>query len=102
MKTSRRGFLLFSVGVGSSLALSGRAFADSAHLSETDPKAVELGYKADATHADKAKFPNYAAGQACNNCSLFQGKDSDAWGGCMLFGDKQVAAHGWCASYTNM
>jgi hypothetical protein len=103
MKTSRRHFLLLSVGVGSSLVLSRAAFADTANrLSESDPKAQALGYVEDASKVDRAKFPGYAAGQTCANCSLFQGAATDAYGGCTLFGDKQVAARGWCSSYTNM
>lgn len=102
MKTSRRSFILFSMGAASSLALTRGAFADAAQVSETDPKAQALGYKQVASTVDKARFPNYVAGQNCSNCSLFQGKATDAWGGCMLFGDKQVAATGWCSSYGNM
>ncbi|WP_434113189.1 high-potential iron-sulfur protein [Paraburkholderia caffeinilytica] len=104
MKTSRRNFLMLSVGVSSSLLLSRTAFAaDPANtLSEADPKAQALGYKEDASKVDKAKFPDYVAGQTCGNCSLFQGKTTDAYGGCTLFGDKQVAARGWCSSYSNI
>ncbi|HEY4295240.1 MAG TPA: high-potential iron-sulfur protein [Paraburkholderia sp.] len=103
MKTSRRHFLTLSVGVGSSLVLSRAVFADTANrLSEADPKAQAVGYVEDASKADKAKFPSYAAGQTCADCSLFQGKTTDAYGGCTLFGDKQVAARGWCSSYSNM
>jgi hypothetical protein len=103
MKTSRRHFLLLSVGVGSSLALSRAAFADNANrLSETDPRAQAVGYVEDASKIDKAKFPGYAAGQTCATCSLFQGSSMDAYGGCTIFGDKQVAARGWCSSYSNM
>jgi hypothetical protein len=103
MKTSRRHFLTLSVGVSSALMLSRLAFADTANaLSEADPKAQAVGYKEEASKVDKAKFPGYAAGQTCANCSLFQGKTTDAYGGCTLFGDKQVAARGWCSSYSNM
>jgi hypothetical protein len=102
-KTSRRHFLTLGVGVSSSLMLARFAFADTANtLSEADPKAQAVGYKEDASKIDKAKFPDYAVGQTCANCSLFQGKASDAYGGCTLFGDKQVAARGWCSSYSNM
>lgn len=102
MKTSRRDFLLLSVGMGSSLVLCRAAFGDTANrLSEADPKAQAVGYVEDASKVDKAKFSNYAAGQTCANCSLFQGSSADAYGGCMLFGDKQVAARGWCSSWTN-
>ncbi|AXF11977.1 high-potential iron-sulfur protein [Paraburkholderia sp. SIMBA_055] len=105
MKTSRRHFLLMSVSAGSSLMMSRVGFAASANanvLSETDPQAQALGYKEDASKVDKAKYPQYAADQKCSTCSLFQGKAADAYGGCTLFGDKQVAAPGWCSSYTNM
>ncbi|MGA7778698.1 MAG: high-potential iron-sulfur protein [Paraburkholderia sp.] len=102
MKTSRRSFILFSISAASSLALTRGASADAAQVSETDPKAQALGYKQVASTVDKTKFSNYVAGQNCSNCSLFQGKSTDAWGGCMLFGDKQVAATGWCSSYSNM
>jgi hypothetical protein len=103
MKTSRRHFLLLGLSAGSALMLTRAAFADTANtLSETDPKAQAVGYKEDASKVDKAKFPGYAAGQTCATCSLFQGKADDAYGGCTLFGDKQVAARGWCSSYSNM
>ena len=102
MKNTRRSFLLFSIGVGSSLALTRVALADAAKLSEADPKAQAVGYKEVAAAVDKSKFPTYVAGQNCGNCSLFQGKSSDAWGGCTLFGSQQVAAAGWCSSYSNM
>ena len=103
MKTSRRHFLLMSVSAGSSLVLSRTAFAAGANtLSETDPQARALGYTEDAATVDKAKYPQYRAEQKCSTCSLFQGKATDVYGGCTLFGDKQVAARGWCSSYTNM
>jgi hypothetical protein len=101
MKTSRRQFLLLSAGVGSSLAFSRVAFAANT-VSESDPQAQAVGYVADASKVDKAKFPNFAPGQACASCSLFQGKASDAYGGCTLFGDKQVASRGWCSAYSNI
>jgi hypothetical protein len=102
MKTSRRRFLILSVG--SSLVLSGAAVAAGAPdmLSEADPKAQAVGYRADAGKVDKAKYPAYVAGQTCASCSLFQGKATDTYGGCTLFGNKQVAARGWCASYSTM
>ncbi|MGF6607680.1 hypothetical protein OKW45_002580 [Paraburkholderia sp. WSM4175] len=104
MKTTRRHFLLVSAGVGSSLALSRVAFAATVPnaLSESDPQAQAVGYTEDASKVDKARFPNFAAGQSCANCSLFQGKASDAYGGCTLFGTKKVASRGWCSAYTNM
>lgn len=102
MNTSRRSFVIFSVGMGSSLLLARRALAEPPKLSEADPAAVAVGYREDASKIDKAKYPNYSAGQDCSSCSLYSGKSPDAWGGCALFTGKQVAAHGWCSAYTNM
>ena len=49
----------------------------AAKVDPKDPQAAALGYVTDATKADKAKFPKYAAGQACGSCQLFQGKAGD-------------------------
>lgn len=100
MQPKRRVFLLSAAGAASALAVSGFTFAQgAAPLSETDPQAQALGYKTDATKADKVKFPKYAAGQMCGNCQLYQGKPSDATGPCALFPNKLVAAKGWCSAW---
>jgi hypothetical protein len=78
------------------LALNGQA---QAMVAETDPKAAALGYKANATTVNKAKYPKFATGQVCRNCDLYQGKADSAAGGCSLFGAKQVAGKGWCSAY---
>jgi hypothetical protein len=102
MKTTRRDFIVLSVGslvgVGTSTTGIRAAFAETAKLSEADPAAKAVGYTEVATKVDKARYPNYAAGQTCSNCSLFQGSPTDAYGGCTLFGTKQVAGAGWCSS----
>ena len=101
MKTTRRSFLISSIGVVSALALSREALAaDLPMLSETDTTAQALGYKADATKVDKAKYPKYAAGQDCEACMLYQGKPGSASGPCGAFPGKQVAAKGWCSAFT--
>jgi High potential iron-sulfur protein len=68
-------------------------------VAASDPLAVSLGYVAVAAQADTTKFPKFAAGQACSNCALFQGKAGDAAGPCPLYAGKQVAAAGWCSGY---
>lgn len=68
-------------------------------VSESDANAAGLGYKADATKVDKAKYPKYAAGQFCNNCVLYQGKSADKAGACPLFAGKQVAGLAWCSAW---
>ena len=78
---------------------AGKAAAQGARLDEKDAPAQSLGYKHDATKVDKAKFAKYLAGQTCANCTFYQGKPTDAWGGCPLFANKQVAGKGWCSAY---
>ena len=100
MHHKRRTFLMRSVGAASALAASRLAFAQTgAPVLETEPQAQALGYKADATKADKVKFPKYVAGQMCGNCQLYAGKPIDATGPCPIFQNKLVAAKGWCSAW---
>ena len=98
MKNSRRQFMILSAAGTCTLAMNGKVQAQ-AMVADADPQAVALGYKSDATKADKAKYPKYAAGQACSNCALYQGAAGSASGACPLFAGKQVAAKGWCSAY---
>ena len=68
-------------------------------VDEKDPAAVSLGYVADASRVDAAKFKTYTAGSACGNCALFAGKPGDASGPCPLFAGRQVSAKGWCSAH---
>ena len=97
---SRRVFVMAVVAGGSALTAS-RVSAQAAApvLSETDPQAVALGYKADNTKVDKAKYPQHAATQMCSGCNFFQGKPTDAAAPCQLFAGKQVAGKGWCTAW---
>jgi High potential iron-sulfur protein len=97
--SNRREFVVFVGAVGSTGLVAQSAMAQTPSLSETDTQAVALGYKADATKTDKVKYPKYAAGQLCNNCSLYQGKATDAQALCPLFAGKQVAGKGWCSAW---
>ena len=98
--TTRRAFIQI-LPVAGAVALCARsAFAaDAPKVDPKDPQAVALGYVLDATKADKAKYPKYAAGQACGGCQLYQGKPADAGAPCALFGGKQVGAKAWCSAY---
>lgn len=101
MTSNRRTFVIQSLtgaGLVACASLCNQALAQAA-LTEADPQAKALGYVADASKADKAKYPKFAAGQACNGCALYQGKASDAAGGCPLFAGKQVAGKGWCSAW---
>jgi hypothetical protein len=97
---SRRTFVMTLIASGGTLAAAGaRAQANAPVLSETDPQAVALGYKADASKVDAAKYPTHVAGAVCGGCNFFQGKAGAAQGPCQLFAGKQVSAKGWCSGY---
>ncbi len=96
MNNTRRTFLMTVAAGGAVFTSTAQA---QAKLDEKDPQALALGYVADATTVDTKKFPKYAPGQVCANCALYQGKASDAWGGCPLFAGKQVAGKGWCSAW---
>ena len=98
MKASRRQFLILSTTSACAMAFNTEAQAQ-AMVSPSDPQAVALGYVSDATKADKAKFPKYAAGQQCSACALYQGKPGAAAGGCGIFAGKQVSSNGWCSAF---
>ncbi len=96
---SRRDFIRLAALSGAALAASGVRAADAPVLDEKDPQAVALGYVADATKVNKAKYPKYVVGQDCSNCQLYQGKAGSTTGPCPLYGGKQVHAKGWCSAY---
>lgn len=97
MTTSRRRFIQIVPLAGASL-LAGRA-AVAAMVDENDAQAKALGYVADASKVDKTKYRQYAPGQVCSNCALWQGAADAPAAGCAIFPGKQVANKGWCSAY---
>ncbi|MCZ8074640.1 MAG: high-potential iron-sulfur protein [Paucibacter sp.] len=95
--STRRHFITWIPRAGGSL-IAGSALAQPM-VEEKDPVAASLGYVVDASKVDKTKFPKYAAGQACSNCAVYQGKAGAAAGPCPIFSGKQVSAKGWCSAY---
>jgi len=73
---------------------------DLPHLSESDPTAMALGYKDDATKVDATKFTTFKPGALCDNCKFWTGKQGDEWGPCQLFPGKATHAKGWCSGYS--
>src|ERR1700677_4216745 len=101
MSISRRAFIENGTILIAAAGISSVAWADSAQtLSESDPTAAALGYKTNASSVDKAKFPQYAAGQSCSNCALYLGAAGSSSGPCTIYAGKIVSATGWCASYS--
>ena len=102
VNSCRRNFLLVNVAAVASAALLTKvpvAIAADSQVQEADPTAQAVGYRADASHVDKAKYPSYVAGQSCGNCALYQGQANSTSGACAIFGGKTVAATGWCSAY---
>ncbi len=62
---------------------------------ETDPMAMALGYKEDATKADKRTDKT----ALCSNCMHYTGKPGETSGPCALFQGKAVTANGWCTAW---
>ncbi len=79
------------------------ATGDMPKMEESDPLAQSLGYKHNVADIDLDKYPQRgtpaAANNYCYNCVLYTGADGAEWGGCSIFGGKQVNAQGWCATY---
>jgi hypothetical protein len=92
---SRRRFISLVPLLGVATLVRSQAVA----VDPKDPSAVALGYVDDATKADKAKFPKYAAGQTCANCALYQGAANSASGPCPIYANKLVPAKAWCNAY---
>lgn len=96
---SRRRFIKLTVATLAAapfaeVLLGGTAVAADT-VAETDPQAAALGYKADATKAEKRTDKT----ALCSNCNFYTGKAGDASGPCALFQGKLVAANGWCTAW---
>ena len=94
-----RRFFLATIPAALSLGLAKTASARAEVLPESDPAAIALGYKADASKVDPKKWPTYANGRVCAGCQLYAGKPTDPMAPCGAFGGKQVSAKGWCAAW---
>ncbi len=97
---SRRHFIRLAACSSAALLAGHEALAaDPPMVDEKDPAAVALGFVADATKANKAKYASYAAGQMCGTCQFYQGKAGAASGACPVLGGKLVSAKSWCSAY---
>ncbi len=96
---SRRRFIkLTAIGLAAApfanALLSGTAAAADP-ISENDPLASAMKYKADATKAAERKDTT----ATCSSCALYSGKAGDATGPCSIFQGKLVSANGWCTAW---
>lgn len=71
-------------------------FADP--VSPNDPMVKALGYVEDAKKVDPKVRKDKKAN--CSNCQFYQGEEKSKMGKCQLFPTGEVAAAGWCRSYS--
>jgi hypothetical protein len=94
---SRRHFIkLTAIGL-TAIPFATMLFNDAAAdpISETDPLAVAMKYKADATQAVDRKDLT----STCANCAFYTSKAGDTTGLCSIFQGKLVSANGWCTAW---
>lgn len=104
---SRRAFLATAAVAASAAAIGLRPRSASAagenlpHLTESDPLAKSLGYRANASEVNRKKFATYKPGEHCSICRFFLGKpgEKSGYAGCQIYAGYSVDAKGWCASY---
>lgn len=98
---TRRNFLKATTLGGAGLLIARFSHAQEI-VSESGPIASAMGYKADHTTVDTAKWTQKAgpdgAGKQCTTCALYQPAD-DEYGMCPLFAGKRVHAAGWCSGW---
>ena|SRR5215207_4264144 len=98
--TSRRQFIRIATCTGAAMLASREVLAaDPPMVDEKDPQAAALGYVADASRVNKAKYPNYAPGQICGNCQFYQGRAGTGAAPCTILAGKRVAEKGWCSAW---
>jgi hypothetical protein len=97
--TGRRRIL--KAGACSLLALAAAPFVSkparaAERVAESDPTALALGYREDAT---QAHHPQYVAGRNCGACRFYTATADADWGSCSVFQNRLVATKGWCSAW---
>ncbi|NSL56036.1 high-potential iron-sulfur protein [Uliginosibacterium aquaticum] len=95
---SRRRSILFAAPAVALGLLASREAAAQAKVTEDDPTAKALGYKADGSKVDAAKFKTWAKTNTCANCNFYKSANANE-GSCVALGNKLVAAKGWCSAW---
>jgi High potential iron-sulfur protein len=83
--TNRRRFIKLTVAGLAAVSFANALLVDSAavvaKVSESDPVALAVGYKEDATKAPNRKDPK----AVCSNCNLYSGQSGASDGACSIF-----------------
>ncbi len=95
---SRRRSLLIAAPVVALGLMSMREAAAQAKVTEDDPTAKALGYKADGSKVDATKFKSWAKTNTCANCNFYKSANANE-GSCAALGNKLVSSKGWCSAW---
>lgn len=99
----KRRILLRSISTAAVATVAGIPVSLFAAPQKVDPKeaqAVSLGYVEDSKKADNKKFPKHDASQRCENCQFFMtAQQTEGYAPCSIFGNRLVAAPGWCSAW---
>ncbi len=105
-KLDRREFLKIGIKAGgTAIALTAISLPVLAqdNVAESEPLAQAMGYVADASKTDTARFPKRAgdagATQFCHNCALYAGEADAEYAPCSIFQNRLVAGAGWCNAW---
>ncbi len=92
--------LAMASGLSAALPWGRARSAEPNRLDVKDPAAVALGYVENASQVDVKKYPDYVAGNNCENCLQLQGAAGNNYRPCSLFPGKLVSVSGWCKAWT--
>jgi hypothetical protein len=95
---NRRRIILFAAPA-LALGLAGTRAGAQAKVTESDPTAMALGYREDASKVDTGKYKQYVKGSTCSNCNFYGGKATDATAPCSVLGNRLVVGKGWCSAW---
>jgi hypothetical protein len=98
---TRRIFVMRSLAGGCAALAAPSLVRAAARVDEADEVAVALGYRHDTALVDDRRYPKHQASQRCADCSFYQGAPGDDWGGCAMFGRRQISASGWCSAWAS-
>jgi len=99
MDNRRRSILIAAPALALGLLATRNASAQTpAKVTEADPTATALGYKADASKVDTAKFKQFVKGSSCATCNFYK-STSATEGTCAALGARLVTSKGWCSAY---
>ena len=98
---NRRNLIKLCTATTAGLVIARTSYAQDNILSPDDPTAVALGYYADHTAVDTARWTRKTGpDQKCSSCALYVDK-GDGLGGCSIFPGKLVQGEGWCNAWVS-